>query len=108
MLRTTPPPEGIGQLRNDFVTGSKATSVLSSTPDSLYQTVPSPVEALGVLASADPAAAASPAERRGPVRHEHELPIGLLGSGVSECDELAIRGDVIFAIHVFAAADHEF
>src|ERR1700746_1550347 len=35
MLRTTPPPEGIGVAENDFVFGSKWTRVLGLTPDSL-------------------------------------------------------------------------
>jgi hypothetical protein len=46
MFRTTPPPEGMGQGWKDFVLGSKATSVLGLTPDSLYQTIPSLVEAM--------------------------------------------------------------
>lgn len=47
MLRTTPPPEGrIGHFSNVFAFGSNATSVFGSTPDSLYQTVPSCVEAI--------------------------------------------------------------
>jgi|GEM_PF-4411307 len=37
-LRTTPPPEGIVQVWNFSVFGSKRTIVLGSTPDSLYQT----------------------------------------------------------------------
>ena len=41
MLRTTPPPEGMGVEENCFDRGSKRTSVLGVTPDSLYQTVPS-------------------------------------------------------------------
>jgi hypothetical protein len=40
MLRTTPPPEGIGQLWNYSVFGSKRTTVFGSTPDSLYQIAP--------------------------------------------------------------------
>ena len=46
MLRTTPPPEGMGHDWNDFVFGSKATRVFGFTPDSLYQTTPSRVEAI--------------------------------------------------------------
>ena len=46
MLRTTPPPEGIGHFSNVFAFGSKATRVFGSTPDSLYQRVPSEVEAI--------------------------------------------------------------
>jgi hypothetical protein len=38
MLRTTPPPEGIAQVWNFSVFGSKRTRVLGLTPDSLYQT----------------------------------------------------------------------
>jgi hypothetical protein len=46
MFRTTPPPEGIGQVWNFLVFGLKAMSVFGLTPDSLYQTVPSLVEAI--------------------------------------------------------------
>src|SRR2546422_4282620 len=46
MLRTTPPPEGIGVLENFFVRGSNLTNVFGSRPDSLYQTVPSGVTAI--------------------------------------------------------------
>ena len=46
MLRTTPPPEGIVQVWNFSVAGSKRTSVLGRTPASLYQTTPSGVEAI--------------------------------------------------------------
>src|SRR3954452_22322076 len=38
MLRTTMPPEGMIQLWNFSVFGSKRTSVFGLTPDSLYQT----------------------------------------------------------------------
>src|SRR5579864_9189519 len=41
MLRTTPPPAGITQVWNFSVLGSKRTSVLGRTPDSLYHTMPS-------------------------------------------------------------------
>src|SRR5690242_4425028 len=41
MLRTVPPPEGIGALANCSVFGSKRTIVFGFTPDSLYQTAPS-------------------------------------------------------------------
>src|ERR1051326_7634247 len=37
MLRTTPPPEGIGQVWNFSVFGSNRTSVFGVTADSLYQ-----------------------------------------------------------------------
>src|SRR6266702_2193294 len=40
MLRTTPPPDGITQVWNFSVLGSKRTSVFGLTPDSLYQTTP--------------------------------------------------------------------
>src|SRR2546427_9595329 len=46
MLRTTPPPEGIGVLENFFVRGSNLTTVFGSMPDSLNQTVPSGVTAI--------------------------------------------------------------
>jgi len=46
MLRTTPPPEGIGVLENFFVRGSNLTNVFGSMPDSLNQTVPSGVTAI--------------------------------------------------------------
>ena len=46
MLRTTPPPEGMGHVLKVFVFGLNATSVFGLTPDSLYQTVPSLVEAM--------------------------------------------------------------
>src|SRR6266566_2496819 len=36
-LRTTPPPEGIAQVWNFSVFGSKRTIVFGFTPDSLYQ-----------------------------------------------------------------------
>src|SRR5207302_9571425 len=39
-LRTTPPPDGIFQVWNFSVFGSKRTSVFGSTPDSLYQITP--------------------------------------------------------------------
>lgn len=39
MLRTTPPPDGIVQVWNVSVAGSKRTSVLGRTPDSLYRSV---------------------------------------------------------------------
>ena len=38
MLRTTPPPDGIAQVWNVSVDGSKRTNVFGRTPDSLYQT----------------------------------------------------------------------
>ena len=41
MLRTTPPPEGMGQLWNFAEWGSKRTRVFGRTPDSLYQMTPS-------------------------------------------------------------------
>src|SRR5918912_71707 len=37
-LRTTPPPDGIAQVWNFSVFGSKRTIVFGFTPDSLYQT----------------------------------------------------------------------
>jgi hypothetical protein len=40
MFRTTPPPEGIGQLWNFCVARSKRTSVLGFAADSLYQIAP--------------------------------------------------------------------
>ncbi len=46
MFRTTPPPEGMGVELKRFVVGSKRTSVLGLTPDSLYQTSPSAVPAI--------------------------------------------------------------
>jgi hypothetical protein len=46
MLHTTTTTDGMGHFWKDFVFGSKATRVLGSTPDSLYQTVPSLVEAM--------------------------------------------------------------
>ena len=46
MLRTTPPPDGIGVRVNDFETGSNRTGVLGCTPDSLYQTMPLEVAAM--------------------------------------------------------------
>src|SRR5438874_13587132 len=46
MLRTTPPPEGMGVVLKCFVLGSKRTSVFGCTPDSLYHTVPSRVTAM--------------------------------------------------------------
>src|SRR5262249_5259835 len=47
MFLTTPPPEGMGVLLKNFlVLGSNDTSVLGETPDSLYQTMPSPVMAM--------------------------------------------------------------
>jgi len=46
MLRTTPPPEGIGSALKLPDLGSNFTSVLGFTPDSLYQTVPSLVTAM--------------------------------------------------------------
>lgn len=39
MLRTTPPPEGMGQVWNFSVLGSKRTSVLGLVLDSLYQMI---------------------------------------------------------------------
>src|SRR5229473_752225 len=39
MLRTTPPPDGITQVWNFSVAGSKRTTVLGLTPDSLYHTM---------------------------------------------------------------------
>jgi hypothetical protein len=41
MWRTTPPPEGMGQLRRLRSDGWNRTTVLGSTPDSLYQIAPS-------------------------------------------------------------------
>src|SRR3954451_22022822 len=45
MLRTTPPPAGMIHVWNFSVRGSKRTSVLGRTPDSLYHTAP-PVVAM--------------------------------------------------------------
>ena len=39
MLRMTWPPDGIAQVWNFSVCGSKRTMVLGRTPDSLYQTM---------------------------------------------------------------------
>src|SRR5437016_4577770 len=39
MLRTTPPPDGITQVWNFSVLGSKRTSVFGLTADSLYHTM---------------------------------------------------------------------
>src|SRR5437660_12524939 len=41
ILRTTPPPEGIGSVLKFSVLGSNLTRVFGFTPDSLYQTSPS-------------------------------------------------------------------
>ena len=46
ILRTTPPPEGMGVVENECVFGSKRTSVFGLTPDSLYHTIPSGVVAI--------------------------------------------------------------
>ena len=46
MLRTTPPPDGIGFVRKLSDLGSNRTRVLGFTPDSLYQTSPSLVIAI--------------------------------------------------------------
>jgi hypothetical protein len=48
MFRTTPPPEGIFSWLKVWDLGSKRTSVLGLTPDSLYQTVPSLVNEVGI------------------------------------------------------------
>src|ERR1051326_7044637 len=45
MLRTTPPPDGIVQVWNFSVLGSKRTTVLGFTPDSLYQ-ITLPIEVI--------------------------------------------------------------
>jgi len=46
MLRTTPPPDGIGFVLKVSDLGSNFTKVLGFTPDSLYQTSPSFVTAI--------------------------------------------------------------
>src|SRR6266705_5115202 len=46
MLRTTPPPDGIGFVLKLSDLGSNFTRVLGFTPDSLYQTSPSFVIAI--------------------------------------------------------------
>src|SRR6185503_9884488 len=47
MLRTVPPPPGIGQVRNFFVSGLKRTSTFfASSPVSTYQTAPSAVTSI--------------------------------------------------------------
>jgi hypothetical protein len=46
MLRTTPPPDGIGFVLKVSDLGSNFTRVLGFTPDSLYQTSPSFVTAI--------------------------------------------------------------
>ena len=46
MLRTTPPPDGIGLVLKLSDLGSNLTNVLGFTPDSLYQTSPSLVIAI--------------------------------------------------------------
>jgi hypothetical protein len=46
MFRTTPPPEGILSWLKLSDSGSNRTSVFGVTPDSLYQTTPSPVTAM--------------------------------------------------------------
>ena len=43
ILRTTPPPEGIGHVLNAAVLGSNRTSVFGLTPLSLYHIIPSDV-----------------------------------------------------------------
>src|SRR5258708_38387396 len=46
ILRTTPPPDGIGFVLKPSDFGSNLTSVFGFTPDSLYQTSPSFVIAI--------------------------------------------------------------
>src|SRR5262249_58663515 len=47
MFRTVPPPPGIGQVRNFFVSGLKRTSTFfASSPVSTYQTAPSAVTSI--------------------------------------------------------------
>jgi hypothetical protein len=46
MLRTTPPPDGIGVRAKPWLRGSNRTIVFGCTPDSLNQTVPSGVIAI--------------------------------------------------------------
>ena len=54
MLRTTPPPDGIGFALKLSDLGSNLTKVLGATPDSLYQTSPSLVIAIPYGADSDP------------------------------------------------------
>jgi len=54
MLRTTPPPDGIGFVRKLSDLGSNRTRVLGFTPDSLYQTSPSLVMAIPYGSDSEP------------------------------------------------------
>src|ERR1700730_1834941 len=54
ILRTTPPPDGIGWALKLCDLGSNLTKVLGLTPDSLYQTSPSFVMAIPYGSDSEP------------------------------------------------------
>ncbi|HEV3387264.1 MAG TPA: hypothetical protein VG097_20770 [Gemmata sp.] len=54
MLRTVPPPDGIGLVLKLSDFGSNLTKVFGSTPDSLYQTSPSFVIAIPYGSDSEP------------------------------------------------------
>ena len=54
MLRTTPPPDGIGFVLKFSELGLNLTRVLGFTPDSLYQTSPSFVMAIPYGSDCEP------------------------------------------------------
>jgi len=88
MLRTTPPPEGIGVLENFFVRGSNLTNVFGSMPDSLNQTVPS-----GVTAIPYGLAPAPPGEGHSSTFREAGLKSAELAARVVAVEDRAVWGD---------------